>query len=327
MAGGRVRRPALTALLAVSVALAAAAPAGAQYPGPRFAVGDALVHDPALVVRGVTPRYMLFSTHNYQRVSTDRTAWVPVPAPPVPEWTVPYGNGDTWAPDVVFEDGRFWLYYTAATPTGSTSAIGLLTSTTGEPGSWVDRGKVIDANSSSPYYAIDPDVLVAPDGRWWLAFGIASRGVHVVELDPATGKVKSGASPVKVASTPGGGIFAPSLYYRNGHYYLFAAYGSCCPPLVGATPPSSSIRVGKATSPTGPYTDHTGAGMLSGGGKTVLATHGDYVGPGGPNPVYDAHHDADLLVYHYYDRRLNYTSFLGINFLGWDTGGWPYLTH
>lgn len=322
-----MRRRALTAVLALVAVLAAAAPAAAQYPNPRFAVGDALTHDPSIVVRGVTPRYVLFSTHGHTRISTDRTAWAPTQGVAAPGWTSPYGNGDLWAPDGTFEDGRYWLYYTAATASGGSSAIGLMTSTTAEPGSWVDRGMVLDANGSSPYTAIDPDLLVAPDGRWWLTFGNGSRGVHVVELDPATGKVKSGATPVKVASVGGGGITAPSLYYRDGSYYLFAAYGSCCPPLVGATPPTSSIRVGKAASPTGPYVDHTGTGLLSGGGRTVLSTHGDYVGPGGPNPIRDSRDEADLLVYHYYDRRLNYTSFLGINYLGWDTGGWPYLTH
>ncbi len=317
----------MSALVAVA-ALAAAAPAAAQYPNPRLAVGVEGVHDPSLVVRGVTPRYMLFSTHNQARISTDRTAWVKLEnaLQPVPEWTRPYGNGGMWAPDVSFQRGRYWMYYTAATTTGSSMAIGLATSTTAEPRSWVDRGMVIDSNSGSAYNAIDPDLLVDPSGRWWLAFGNVSRGVHVVELDPSTGKVKSGAAPVRVAAATDGAITAPALYRRDGYYYLMAAYGSCCPPLVGASPPSQRIRVGRSTSPTGPYLDHTGTDMLAGGGKTLLATHGDFVtGPGAPNPVYDPADDSDLLVYHYYDRRINYTSFLGINYLGWDASGWPYL--
>lgn len=320
------RRGAMSAL-AVVTALAAAAPAAAQYPNPRLAVGDAQVHDPSLVARGVTPRYMLFSTHNQAHISTDRTAWLRLEGPlqPVPEWTRPYGNGGMWAPDVTFRDGRYWMYYTAATTSGSSMAIGLATSTTAEPRSWVDRGMVIDSNSQSAYNAIDPDLLVDPSGRWWLAFGNVSRGVHVVELDPSTGKVKSGVSPVKVATATDGAITAPALYHHDGHYYLFAAYGSCCPPLVGAGPPTQRIRVGRSSSPTGPYVDDAGTGMLSGGGKTVLAPHGDYAGPGGPNPVYDPADDSDLLVYHYYDRRLNYTSFLGINYMGWSASGWPYL--
>jgi arabinan endo-1,5-alpha-L-arabinosidase len=38
-------------------------------------------------------------------------------------------------------------------------------------------------------------------------------------------------------------------------------------------------------------------------------------------------HDAggDLLVYHYYAANANGTPELGINLLGWDSAGWPYV--
>ena len=35
--------------------------------------------------------------------------------------------------------------------------------------------------------------------------------------------------------------------------------------------------------------------------------------------------DGDLLVYHYYDGNNNGTPTLGINLLGWDPRGWPYV--
>lgn len=333
MAGGRMTRRAGAAAVALVAAFAAAAPAGAD-PNPRFAVGDAEVHDPSIVVRGVTPRYLMVSTHNQARLSTDRQTWVPVgPVLPAPGWTrayangeiwAPDGSGDLWAPDVSFHDGRYWLYYAVSQIATGRSAIGLATSTSGEPGSWTDKGPVIVSDGGSPYNAIDPDLLVDPGGRWWLAFGNGSRGVHVVELDPGTGMLKTGATPAKVAT--GGDIKAPALYHHGGHYYLFAAYGSCCPPPVNPAPPSSHIKVGRSTSPTGPFDGrHPDGPMFTGGGTAILGTHGDYVGPGGPDPFYDARDDAHLLAYHYYDRRLNYTSFFGHNYLGFDASGWPYF--
>lgn len=311
-----------TALLALAAVLLPAAPAAAQAPMPQTAVGDATVHDPSLVTRGVTPRYALFSTHNQGRLSADRTVWASIGGPlqPVPDWTRPYGNGDMWAPDVSFHDGRYWLYYAASTPTGGSSAIGLATSTSAEPGSWVDRGMVIDSNGGSPYNAIDPDLLVDVDGRWWLTFGNGSRGVHVIELDPATGKVKSGASSVRIAN---GDLTAPVMYRHDGLYYLFAAYGSCCPPLDGSRPPTSNIRVGRSSSPTGPFVDRDGVAMLQGGATRILEAHAHVRGPGGPDVVFDTRDDETVLAYHWYDQRLNYTSFLGINRLVWDAQGWP----
>jgi arabinan endo-1,5-alpha-L-arabinosidase len=64
--------------------------------------------------------------------------------------------------------------------------------------------------------------------------------------------------------------------------------------------------------------------MLSGGGTTVLASHGNVVAPGGQSVVYDNADNHDLLIYHYLDPRLNYEPLLGINFLGWDANNFPY---
>ena len=60
-----------------------------------------------------------------------------------------------------------------------------------------------------------------------------------------------------------------------------------------------------SASPTGPYTDESGAPMLSGGGTQILATHGNVIGPGGQSVMHDT--DGDLLVYHYYAANQNGT--------------------
>ena len=55
----------------------------------------------------------------------------------------------------------------------------------------------------------------------------------------------------------------------------------------------------------------------------MLATNGRYIGPGGQSVVTDT--DGDLLVYHYYDGNDGGRSKLGLNLLGWDSTGWPYV--
>jgi arabinan endo-1,5-alpha-L-arabinosidase len=121
-----------------------------------------------------------------------------------------------------------------------------------------------------------------------------------------------------------GDLTAPVMYRHDGQYYLFAAYGRCCPPLDGSRPPTSNIRVGRATAPTGPFHAGDGAAMLQGGATTILAAHAHVRGPGGPDVVFDTRDDTALLAYHWYDSRLNHTSFLGINNLRWENG-WPVV--
>jgi arabinan endo-1,5-alpha-L-arabinosidase len=241
----------------------------------------------------------------------------------MPNWTRQLEGGDLWAPDASYHDGVYWLYYTAAGP-GSERAIGLATSTTAEPGSWQDKGHPV-IRSTARYNAMDPDLLVEPNGRRWLTFGSNKDGIFVVEIDRGTGEVESGATPQHVASPAGDGVTAAAMYRHAGYYYLLAAYGSCCPPLGLDANPTSRILVGRATSPTGEFRDRDGVRLLDGGGSELRGWHQDARGPGGPSIVHDAHDDADLLVYHYYDPRLGYAPFLGINRVEWDAGGWPHL--
>ena len=66
--------------------------------------------------------------------------------------------------------------------------------------------------------------------------------------------------------------------------------------------------------------------MLKGGGTTILTSHDWVHGPGGQSVVHDDADNHDLLVYHYYDSRNNGQVYLGINILGWDANGWPYVS-
>jgi len=61
--------------------------------------------------------------------------------------------------------------------------------------------------------------------------------------------------------------------------------------------------------------------MTAGGGTEVLAGHGAIHGPGHQAVLADG--DQDVLIYHYYAD--NGASLLGINLLGYDTAGWPFV--
>ncbi|WP_354533032.1 arabinan endo-1,5-alpha-L-arabinosidase, partial [Nonomuraea sp. KC401] len=308
-----------------SAALALLASTAFAYPGPGHVTGDVVVHDPTMI--RTSTGYVLYSTHGYleARTSADRVAFSRAGSAfrTPPSWWRTYSSGnDPWAPDISQHGGRYLLYYAVSGFGSNHSAIGLATSTTGQPGSWSDQGVVYATTTSSDHNAIDPNLLVDSSGRWWLSFGSHWTGIRMIRLDPSTGKRLPGDGTLHhLATRPDAphAVEAPHIVRHGGHYYLFASYDQCC----AGTSSTYKIKVGRSTSPTGPYADRSGRSMLNGGGTTVLETHGRIVGPGGQSVMRDV--DGDLLVYHYYDGADNGTPKLGINLLGWDADGWPYV--
>ncbi len=233
-------------------------------------------------------------------------------------WTSTYTNGsrDLWAPDLTYRNGTYYLYYSASTFGSNRSAIFLATSTTGAAGSWTNRGLVIETRTSDTYNAIDPNLFVDSDGKWWLSFGSFWSGIKLIQLNPSTG-LRTDSTLRSVAGRNGGAIEAPVIVKRGSYYYLWTSFDRCC---AGASS-TYRVMVGRSTSVTGPYTDRNGVALNSGGGTQVLAGHGSIHGPGHQAVLADS--DGDVLVYHYYAD--NGTSLLGINLLGYDSAGWPFV--
>lgn len=301
------------------------APALAAYPDPGRVTGSTGIHDPA-VVKTPNGTYILAGTGNnlVLKTSSDRIGWRnagtvwPSGAP----WTLPFTGGSRtlWAPDISFHNGQYYLYYAASTFGSQRSAIFLATSPTGASGSWTDRGLVIESSSAVNYNAIDPNLIVDAQGQWWLTFGSFWTGIKMIRLDPATGKRSTSDTAVRPLAqrfTASGSVEAPFVFRHNGMYYLFVSFDFCCQ---GA---QSTYRVmaGRSASIAGPYVDRAGVNMTSGGGTEILATHGSFHGPGHEAVITDV--DGDILVYHYYAD--SGASFLGINRLGWDSAGWPFV--
>ncbi|WP_419995926.1 arabinan endo-1,5-alpha-L-arabinosidase [Streptomyces boninensis] len=316
------------ALPTAAAGLAAAAafvlvPGSAQaaYPGPGVVTGDVVVHDPSMV-KTAAGKYLLYSTHGLVegRSSSDRTAFKRTADafPSAPSWWKQYSpENDPWAPDISKVGNTYYLYYSLSTFGSNKSAIGFASSSTGEPGSWKDHGLVVSSKTGDDYNAIDPSLMV-DGGKWYLAYGSFWSGIRQVELDPATGKPKAGAQTHSLASRPkaGGAVEGPAVVKHGSYYYLFASYDKCC----SGTDSTYKIKVGRASSPNGPYKDKNGVDMRQDGGTPVLESHGDIVGPGGQDVISDV--DGDLLVYHYYDRKANGTPKLGLNLIDWSSG-WP----
>lgn len=314
------RKHALILLTAVTVTVATA-PSAAAYPLPGRVTGDIGVHDPTVVKRA-DGSYLVAHTGNNiaLKTSTDRIAFRNAGAvfPNGAPWTTTYtgGSRNLWAPDLSYRNGQYHLYYSASTFGSNRSAIFLATSPSGNSGTWTDRGLVIETRTTDNFNAIDPDLVVDDQGRWWLSFGSFWSGIKMIALNPATGK-RSDSTIRAIAGRGGGAIEAPNIVKRGNYYYLFVSFDRCCQ---GAAS-TYRVMVGRATSVTGPYTDRNGVAMNSGGGTEILAGQGNVHGPGHEDVLAD--NDGDVLFYHYYAD--NGASLLGINLLAFDSSGWPYL--
>ncbi|MEU6857635.1 arabinan endo-1,5-alpha-L-arabinosidase [Glycomyces sp. NPDC046736] len=338
------KRTSLIAALAAAgllAGLAALAPTAAADPaGPRQACaadapgtvgGDLGAHDPGLFApcEDGEPWYV-FATgwgplgqgNITIRTSTDDGAtWTYVDTvwDVKPAWltaAVP-GVDNLWAPEIYHDaaEGRYYLYYSASTFGNQRSVIGLATNTTLDPAdpayAWIDEGQVWESSPGDPYNAIDPTILAA-EGKHYMAYGSWWQGIYMLELDWPSGKVKPGANPIHVAGRGGAGIEAPALVEHGGYYYLFTSWDTCC---AGADS-TYNIRVGRSTSPTGPFTDAAGVPLTQGGGTLVLGAHGDYVATGGQSIM------NGLMAYHSYHEDGHFD--LGVEAIEW-SGGWPVL--
>lgn len=325
-------------ILALTVCLLTASLATAQVQG------DSVIHDPSRIIKDGDRYYVYYTPQNFldgiwfkwsdnlatwhapnggsaaNAIFDDAPPWVPVEKP--------NNDGTFWAPSILQHNGEYRMYYSVSTIFTQESAIGLATNSTldyRDPNyQWVDQGMVIESEVGYPYNTIDPSVFVDADQRMWMVFGSYWQGIHITELNPASGKpydpTPSGAKRIATRSV-GTDIEAPYIHYRDGYYYLFANWGSCC----SGVDSTYNIRVGRSTSPTGPYLDNAAypVDMLAGGGTLFLGAEGDHIGPGHAGIFSEG--GVDYFGYHYYDASSNGAPRYEIDTLLWDTEGWPLL--
>ena len=114
----------------------------------------------------------------------------------------------------------------------------------------------------------------------------------------------------------GSSIEASYLMQHGSFYYLFVNYGVCC----SGVDSTYNIRMGRSTSPTGPFYDQNGVNMNNSGGTMFLQANGNQVGPG--QFGYLSTSSQDYFSYHYYDGNQNGAPQLGLNKLYW-INDWP----
>jgi arabinan endo-1,5-alpha-L-arabinosidase len=286
-------------------------------------------HDPTGIIK-CEDTYWIFTTGHgpYAMYSKDLVKWTagrtPLTPGTFPSWVtdyVPGFEGHFWAPECIYLNGLYHLYYSCSSWGSKQSAIGLLTTKSLNPESddyfWQDQGVVVYSNASSEANCIDPSVFKDDSGKVWMSYGSYFGGIRVVELDSLTGKV-SGSYHYPVAS---GGVEASYLFNGEDYYYLFINRGSCCQGVAS----TYHIQVGRSTSPTGPFLDKSGNNLNSGWGTTILSTSGSFIGPG--HIGYYSENNTEFVTYHYYDGDDKGNPKLSIGTFKWSEDGWPVITN
>lgn len=214
----------------------------------------------------------------------------------VPDWAkerIPNANA-IWAPDIVFVNGKYYLYYSVSTWGSQRSVIGLAVNKTLNHNSpdyfWDDNGIVLESSpqETPDYNAIDPAMLLDDNGKAYLFWGSFWDGIKAVEINPQTGKpfkyrnnnnFKIPDDYISVArreSADDTSIEAAYVIKHGGFYYLFTSRGGCC----DGEKSTYHIVAGRADSPLGTYVDRDGKPMTRGGGTIVLSSTERWKGTG-----------------------------------------------
>ena len=275
-------------------------------------------HDPSRMIT-CEGRLYVYSTGAGSKSSTDGLSWTSGPGLfpggiPTSATSVVSNNEGVWAPDAIYLNGQYYIYYALAN-SNNDCAVGLVTTPTLNPNSSAykitDHGVVVSNTGSDSYCAIDPAPILDASGNLWLSWGSgytkssSDNTIYLTLLDNQTGLPSKADSAKPGHPLEPGHIEASYLYYRAGYYYLFWNSGGCCD---GASS-TYEIHVSRAAAITGPYS----------ASRVFYASNGSIHGPGQIG-IYDQC-GASRFTYHYYPDTGG--SVLGENELTWSSDGWP----
>ena len=256
------------------------------------------VHDPSIFLDPVSGTYYAFGTHYAVASTTDLINWKqevsdndfaslygsetainysawPKALQDTLTLVQPNSNSTTtWAPDVNYYDGTYYMYYSLTRDFGSSaSAIGRVEADN-VLGPYSNNRIIVESVTQSGPNCIDPELFYDKDGKLWMVYGSSFGGLYIKELynegenwglpkEEGFGKrLWSGSNNQE----------GPFIFYNEDtdYYYMMVSYGSLMT--------TYNMRVARSENPDGPYVDITGADMAtvtgdSGGNKIA----GNYI--------------------------------------------------
>jgi len=298
------------------------------------------IHDPVLIKQDSL--YYLFSTgwgiskfYSRDLINWNKDSPVFEESPLWTKEVIKGFKGHIWAPDILFYNGNYYLFYSVSTFGKNNSCIGVAINKTlhskDDSYKWIDHGIVIQSVKGRDFWnAIDPNVIFDEDSTPWLAFGSFWGGIKLVKLKKdllgiekpeewytiARRKFDFASSDTLAGE---GAIEAPFIFRKDGYYYLFVSFDYCCRGINS----NYKIAVGKSKNVYGPYIDKNGIGLDKGGGTIILQGNDKWSGVGHCSVF--SENGIDYLVFHGYDKNDNGKSKLLIKKINW-VEGWPEVS-
>ena len=238
----------------------------------------ASVHDPSVFYDEASATYYAFGSHFAVATSKDLVSWSQVSRDNeaqnlygTPDWksvltaSVPVVNPSadivsTWAPDVEYYNGKYYMYYSLTRAFGSSaSAIGRVSADSVMGPYSGDRVILSSVNGGGPN-CIDPELFYDKDGGLWMVYGSFFGGIYVIELYNSGenwGLPKESGFGTRVWSNPAYGVEGAFVFYNaeTDYYYMIVSQGSLST--------NYNMRVARSKSPNGPYDGYSGYDVAS----------------------------------------------------------------
>ncbi|WP_029902180.1 family 43 glycosylhydrolase [Prevotella sp. 10(H)] len=255
------------------------------------------------------PSYPLYHSKdliNWERIGgvfTDPPAWI---------------KGDCWAPELYYNNGTFFVYYTARKKSDNISCIGVASTKDIRKG-FTDHGPLIEWGNE----AIDAYIFKDDDSKLyitWKAYGLDKRPIEILASElSADGLSLVGEHFTLTDHTKGWigrGDEGQVIIKRNGYYYHFYSIGGCCDNRC-----DYRVHLARAKSLRGEWEQYEPNALLEGGSAWRCSGHGTLV---------QTPDDRYFYLYHAYNA--NDFEYVGrqvlLDELMWnDATGWPYFRH
>lgn len=279
------------------------------------------IADPSLI-RGENGIFYLFSTESgkYPNVpifkSKDLVNWYFVNTAFSKETRPTSIDGNIWAPDINFIDGKYVMYYSMSRWGGEWDC-GVGVAVSDHPyGPFSDYAILFDSRTINVQNSIDPFYI--EDGWKKYLFWGSHHGIYGIRLSNDGLSILNGEDKVQIAGNGGEGVY---IHKRNGYYYLFISIGTCCNGLSS----TYKVMVGRAESLLGPYFDQQGKNMLESTGTVFLQGDEFVVGPGHNSEFITDDNGDDWVLYHGYLReKPELSRILFLDKVYWDND-WPLI--
>ena len=183
-----------------------------------------------------------------------------------PEWIA----SSFWAPEYFYQNGTYYVYYSAKRKSDGVSCIGVATSKFPDRG-FVDQGIVVDYGTESI------DAFVVRDGKdlymTWKAYGLDKRPIELLGSKLSADGMKLEGEPFSILQdTAKIGIEGQSFIRKDGYYYMFYSAGACCGPGC-----DYHVQAVRSKSIRGPYEDVGESVLLGSNERWKCMGHGTFV--------------------------------------------------